>query len=144
LPSAVVGLFCFYAGAGPAFAIATVLLPRILPYLSNITRAVRKQPHVLAARARGSGGLGLLARHVWLPAAPEILGLTAVSVSMGLGASIPVEALCDVPGLGQLVWKAALSRDLPVLVNLTVLIAAVNAVSNLLADGGRAAMRRGA
>jgi ABC-type dipeptide/oligopeptide/nickel transport system permease component len=68
-----------------------------------------------------------------------VLALGAVSVSMALGAAIPVEALCDSPGVGQLVWKAALARDLPVLVNVTILIATVTAVANLLADALRGA-----
>jgi peptide/nickel transport system permease protein len=142
LPAAVVGLFSFYLGAGPALAIGAVLVPRIFRYMRNVTGAVAGRPHVLAARARGVGGPALLARHVWLPAAPELLALGGVSISMALGAAIPVEALCDSPGVGQLVWKAALARDLPVLVNLTVLIAAVTAVANLLSDVARAALWR--
>ena len=139
LPAAVVGIFSFYLGAGPALAIGAILLPRVFRYLRNITGAIGLRPHVLAAKARGVGGLGLLARHIWLPAAPEVLALAAVSVSMALGAAIPVEALCDSPGVGQLAWKAALARDLPVLVNVTILIATVTAVANVLADAMRSA-----
>ena len=139
LPAAVVGLFSFYLGAGPALAIGVILLPRVFRYIRNTTGATAGLPHVLAASARGIGGLGLLARHVWLPAAPEIVALGAVSVSMALGAAIPVEALCDSPGIGQLAWKAALGRDLPVLMNITILIATVTAVANLLADAARSA-----
>jgi len=137
LPAAVVGLFSFYLGAGPALAIGAILLPRVFRYIRNITGAIAGRPHVLAAKARGVAGLGLLARHIWLPAAPDVLALGAVSVSMALGAAIPVEALCDSPGVGQLAWKAALARDLPVLVNVTILIATVTAVANLLADAAR-------
>jgi len=72
-----------------------------------------------------------------LPSAPELLALGGVSVNMALGATIPVEALCDVPGVGQMVWKAALARDLPVLVNVTILIAAITAAANLASDAAR-------
>jgi peptide/nickel transport system permease protein len=44
----------------------------------------------------------------------------------------------DEPGLGQLAWQAALGRDLPVLVAITLLIAALtvacNAISDLIAE----------
>jgi peptide/nickel transport system permease protein len=126
-----------YLGTGPALAIGAILLPRIFRYLRNVTGSIARRPHVLAARARGSGGLGLLFRHVWLPALPELLALAGVSVSMALGAAIPVEVLCDSPGVGQLVWIAALGRDLPVLVNIMVLIAVVTAAANLLSDTAR-------
>jgi peptide/nickel transport system permease protein len=135
-------LTAFYLGAGPALAIGVILLPRILRYLRNITQAVAARPHVLAARSRGAGGLLLQARHVWLPAAPELLALGGISVNRALGAAIPVEALCDSPGVGQLVWKAALARDLPVLVNVTILIAAITAGADLVSDAARHFVRR--
>lgn len=134
LPAAVVAVVSFYVGAGPPLAIGVILLPRILRYLRGVTGAMAARPHVLGARARGAAGCSLELRHVWLPAAPELLALGGISVNMALGAAIPVEALCDSPGIGQLVWKAALARDLPVLVNVTILIAAVTAAANLVAD----------
>jgi ABC-type dipeptide/oligopeptide/nickel transport system permease component len=60
---------------------------------------------------------------------------------MALAASIPVEALCDLPGIGQLAWKAALGRDLELLVILTMIVTFVTLVANsgmeLLASGMR-------
>jgi peptide/nickel transport system permease protein len=53
---------------------------------------------------------------------------------MALGAAIPIEVLCDSPGIGQLAWQAALSRDLPVLVSLTLMITLVSAFCNSLAS----------
>lgn len=142
LPAAVVAIVSCYAGAGPPLAIGVILLPRLLRYLRGATGAMAARPHVLAARARGAGGWSLELRHVWLPAAPEWLALGGISVNMALGAAIPAEALCDSPGIGQLVWKAALARDLPVLVNLTILVAAMTAAANLLSDAARGLARR--
>jgi ABC-type dipeptide/oligopeptide/nickel transport system permease component len=48
--------------------------------------------------------------------------------------SIPVEALADLPGLGQLAWRAALGRDLPVLIPVTFLLTIFTVFSNLIAD----------
>jgi peptide/nickel transport system permease protein len=73
-------------------------------------------------------------RHVLPPAAPQLIALAAVSVNMAFGAAVAVEAICDLPGLGQLAWKAAMARDLPLLVVLTVMIVLMTQVSNLLAD----------
>jgi ABC-type dipeptide/oligopeptide/nickel transport system permease component len=142
LPAAVIAILALYFGAGPAPAIGAILLPRLFRYLRNITAATASRAHVLAARARGCAGAGLQARHIWLPAAPELLALGGVSVNMALGAAIPVEALSDSPGIGQLAWKAALARDLPVLVNITILMAAVTAAANLASDAARAFVRR--
>jgi len=143
VPAAVLALFCLYAGATAAAAIGAILLPRIFRYARNVIGAASQRAHVLAARARGVPRISILVRHVWLPAMPELIALAGVSVSMAIGAAIPVEALCDSPGVGQLVWQAALARDLPVLVNVTILVAALTAAANLVADIGRAACRAG-
>jgi len=63
-----------------------------------------------------------------------MIALAGVTVSIALGASIPVESLCGLPGIGQLAWQAALSRDLPLLVNLTVLVTLVTLLANSGAD----------
>jgi len=76
-----------------------------------------------------------------VPIAPEIFSLLGVSVTIGLGAAIPAEALCDSAGLGQLAWKAALARDTAPLLAATWLITAVAFTANTLgaavANSGR-------
>jgi ABC-type dipeptide/oligopeptide/nickel transport system permease component len=61
---------------------------------------------------------------------------------MAFAAAIPVEVVCDLPGIGQLAWKAALSRDLGLLVNLTMVVTvitlAANSAAELVAPPGRA------
>jgi peptide/nickel transport system permease protein len=63
-----------------------------------------------------------------------MLALGGVSVALAFGASIPVEALADSPGVGQLAWRAALGRDIPLLVSITLLLTAVTTAANLLSD----------
>ncbi len=67
-----------------------------------------------------------------------------ISVSLGFGASIPIEVICDTPGIGQLAWRAALDRDLPLLVTITVLVALMTLAVNSLADIALAAWKPGA
>jgi peptide/nickel transport system permease protein len=63
-----------------------------------------------------------------------MIALAGITISIALGASIPIESLCGLPGIGQLAWQAALSRDLPLLVNLTVLVTLVTLLANSGAD----------
>jgi ABC-type dipeptide/oligopeptide/nickel transport system permease component len=67
-------------------------------------------------------------------AAGPLIALAGVSITLALSASIPVEALTDSAGIGQLAWKAALGRDLPVLVTITLLLTAVTMAANLFSD----------
>ena len=137
LPAAVVALLAVNLDTGPGLALAVVLLPRVLAYARKILRSGTCRPHVLAAFSRGIPALPLVLRHVCFPAAPELLALAGISVGMAAGAVIPVEAVYDSPGLGQLVWQSAMARDLPVLLPLTLLIAVLTCAANLLADTAR-------
>ena len=45
-----------------------------------------------------------------------------------------MDALCDLPEIGQLAWKAALGRDVALLVNLTMIVTLVTLVANSASD----------
>ena len=134
LPSAVVAMLAVQLRAPVFFAIAVAVFPRLYSYIRNLLVRSYDQPHVLAARARGLGSSAIFVRHVLPLAAPPLLALLGVSFAISFGAAIPIEALCDSPGLGQLAWQAALSRDLPLIVNVTLAVALVMLAANSLAD----------
>jgi peptide/nickel transport system permease protein len=110
------------------------VFPKIYRYSRNLLAKAYLLPHITAARARGLGEVRILAWHVLPVAGPQMIALAGITVSIALGASIPVESLCGLPGIGQLAWQAALSRDLPLLVNLTVLVTLVTLLANSGAD----------
>ena len=134
LPAAILGLGLVYAGGPASLAIALVVFPRVLQYARNILVQSAALPHVLAAHARGLHRTRVLLWHVLPNAAPLLFALAGISVSMAFGAAIPIEAICDYPGIGQLTWQAALNRDLPVLVNVTLLITVITLAANSLSD----------
>jgi peptide/nickel transport system permease protein len=139
LPSAVVAMLAVHLRAPVFCAIGVVVFPRLHRYIQSLLVRSYDQPHVLAARARGLGSGAIFWRHVLPVAAPPLLALFGVSFAIAFGAAIPIEALCDSPGLGQLAWQAALGRDLPVIVNVTFVVCLVMLAANSLADlAGRA------
>ncbi len=139
LPSAVVAMLAVHLRTPVFCAIGVVVFPRLYRYVRNLVVLSYDQPYVLAARARGLGNGAILWRHVLPVAAPPLLALLGVSFAVAFGAAIPIEALCDSPGLGQLAWHAALSRDLPLIVNVTFVVCLVMLAANSLANlAGRA------
>ena len=134
LPSAVVAMLAVHLRTPVFCAIAIVVFPRLYSYIRNLLVRSYDQPHVLAARARGLGSSAIFLRHVLPLAAPALLALLGVSFAISFGAAIPIEALCDSPGLGQLAWQAALSRDVPLIVNVTLVVALVMLAANSFAD----------
>jgi peptide/nickel transport system permease protein len=134
LPSAVVAMLAVHLRAPVFCAISVVVFPRLHRFMRSLLARSYDQPHVLAARARGLTSGTIFWRHVLPVAAPPLLALFGVSFAIAFGAAIPIEALCDSPGLGQLAWHAALSRDLPLIVNVTFIVCLVMLVANSLAD----------
>ncbi|MGA7218741.1 MAG: ABC transporter permease [Candidatus Sulfotelmatobacter sp.] len=134
IPAAVLALLSVLWNLSGALAIALIVFPHTYRYTRNLLTKTYSRPHIVAARARGLGEARILFWHVVPVIAPQLLALAGVSVSMAIGATIPVEALCGLPGIGQLAWQAALGRDLPLLVNITVLVTLVTLLANSSAD----------
>ena len=134
IPSAVLATVCLVCRLSPAIAIAAVVFPRIFPNAYEQLRASLAAPHVVAARARGLPAARLFLFHVVPSAMMPLIALGGVSLTLAFGASIPVEALADSPGLGQLAWQAALGRDVGGLVSLTLLLTAITVSANIIAD----------
>jgi peptide/nickel transport system permease protein len=134
LPAAVLAVLFLLTRVPSRLVLALIVFPNIFRYSRNLLLRSSTSPHVLSARAKGLGDFAVMFGHVLRPVAPQLLALAGVSVSVAFTAAIPVEALCDLPGLGQLAWKAALSRDLYLLVTLTMIIAVVTLVANSLSD----------
>jgi peptide/nickel transport system permease protein len=133
-PSAVLATVCLVLDFPTAAALAAVIFPRVFPHVYEQLRAGQAKPHVLMARSRGLSGSRVFFFHVVPSAVMPILAVAGVSVSLALGASVPIEALADSPGLGQLAWRAALGRDLPILVSITLLLTAVTVSANAVVD----------
>ena len=137
-PAAVIGLVLLrmgpWIGAAARWAIALVVFPHVFRYAKNQLVSTSQMPHVVAAEAKGLSTWRILWAHIFTPAGPQLAALAGISVSLAFGASIPIEVICDSPGVGQLAWRAAMDRDLPLLVTITVFVALLTLAVNSLAD----------
>ena len=134
LPAAVLALLSVFLNTPGYLGIALIIFPKVFRYLRNLLAKAYSLPHICTARAKGLGPFRILLFHVLPIIAPQILALAGVSVSIAVGAAIPIETLCGLAGVGQLAWQAALGRDLPLLVNITVLVTLVTLLANSSAD----------
>jgi peptide/nickel transport system permease protein len=133
-PAALLALLFVIAQTPGRLVLGLIVFPKVFRYSRSLLERSASLPHVLTARAKGLGSLRVLLWHILPVAAPQLLALAGVSVSLAFAAAIPVEALCDLPGIGQLAWKAALGRDLELLVNLTMIVTMVTLLANSAAD----------
>ena len=134
IPAAVLALLSVLWNVPGSLAIALIVFPHTFRYTRNLLLKAYSRPHIIAARAKGLSEARILFWHVVPVVTPQLLAVAGVSVSIAVGAAIPVEALCGLPGVGQLAWQAALARDLPLLVNITILVTLVTLLANSGAD----------
>jgi len=143
-PAAALALVFLLLRWPPAFAAALLVFPKIYRYVQNLLQQSSEMPHVLTARAKGAGPWRVLAWHVAPIAFPQMIALVGVSISIGIGVLLPIEVVRDVAGIGQLAWHAAQSRDLPLLVNLTMVVTFVTVCATLISDAAQRGFTRSA
>lgn len=90
--------------------------------------------YVFFARARGESTRLIVLRHGLRGVALPALTLQFGSISEIIGGSVLVEQVFSYPGLGQAAVTAGLGGDLPLLLGITVITAAVVFAGNLIAD----------
>ena len=134
IPAAVLALLSVLWNVPGSLAVGLIVFPQVFRYSRNLLANAYSLPHIVTARAKGLSELRILFWHVVPVAGPQLLAVAGISVSIAVGAAIPVEALCGLAGLGQLAWQAALARDLPLLMNITILVTLVTLLANSGAD----------
>jgi ABC-type dipeptide/oligopeptide/nickel transport system permease component len=122
IPPAVLALAFFFYRAPLSLALSLALLPRVFGTTRALLDDCYASPALLAARARGVRPMAIAARYVLLTTAPQLIALLGVVLVLAFGSAIPIEALCDIPGLGALALQAATSRDMPLLCGMALII----------------------
>lgn len=124
VPAGATATLCLLSGeGGPVLVMVLLIAARDFKFLHRILRKAWLEPHVLQARAQGISTSRILVAHVLPALAGQLAALASLSLVTALSAVVPVEVIFNVAGLGQLAWNAALNRDLPVLLAITLIMA---------------------
>jgi peptide/nickel transport system permease protein len=135
VPTAALATICLLTNNGSPVLVMTLLLAaRDFKFLDRILRKTWRDSHLLQARAQGLRTLQLLRAHLLPAIAPQLLTLATLSIVTALSALVPVEVIFNVPGLGELAWNAAMNRDLPVLLAVTVIMAFAVTLAGMASD----------
>lgn len=123
-----------YHAVLPALTLSITGVANIALHTREKMADVMESDYVLFARARGEDARGIVLRHglrnVMLPA----ITLQFASISEIIGGSVLVEQVFSYPGIGQAAVTAGLGSDLPLLLGITVITAAIVFGGNLVAD----------
>ncbi|MGB6745310.1 MAG: ABC transporter permease subunit [Terracidiphilus sp.] len=135
VPTAAMATLCLLAGhGGPVLVMALLLAARDFKFLHHALRDAWLDPHLLQARAQGVKTHRLVIGHILPSIGPQLSALASLSIVTALSALVPVEVIFNVPGLGELAWNAALNRDLPVLLAVTIVMALAVTLAGMASD----------
>jgi len=109
-----------------------------LAHVSRLTRSsmieVLQSPYVIAARAKGLPERVVVLHHALRNALLPTITVLALDFGRLMGGIVVVETIFAYPGLGRLIVFSIQNRDLPTLQAAILVVAAVYALANLLAD----------
>lgn len=132
------------AGVTLADRVRHAILPALtlsITSISNITLHTREKmiditesDYVLFARARGESNWSIFKNHGFRNVILPALTLQFASISEIFGGSVLVEEIFSYPGLGQAAVTAGIGSDVPLLLGITVISAAIVFGGNLIAN----------
>ncbi|HVC81831.1 MAG TPA: ABC transporter permease [Chloroflexota bacterium] len=110
----------------------------LLAYIGRMTRTnvidVMETDYVRTAVLKGVRYRSVVLRHALRNALLPSITIIASNVGWLLGGIVVTESLYGYPGLGRLLLQAVQQRDIPLLQDITLVIALIFSLSNLLAD----------
>lgn len=151
-PSFVIGIllllvFAFHwhvlppSGSGSWQSLILPTLALALPLAAVLTQVLRQeledildQPFIAMARARGMSETGVRLRHALRHALVPLVTLAGFVFASLLGGAVIVELLFSRQGIGRLMLDAANAKDVPMVLGITLLAAAIYVAVNLVVD----------
>ncbi|ROR46393.1 ABC transporter permease [Kitasatospora cineracea] len=107
------------------------------PYARHVRTGLARamaEDYVRTARAKGAGPLRTAVKHGLRPALTPLLTLFGLQLARLLGGTVVVESVFGLPGLGHLLIQAVDQADLPVVLGVSLLAAALVLAANLAVD----------
>ena len=120
LPAVSIGfpLFCFYT--------------RLLR--ADIVDKMQGEDYVVTAQAKGLGPWRVLLRHALPNSLFGLLTLVALNIGTLIGATVIIESIFALPGIGQALLQSINNRDVLVLEAIVLVLATIVVLANLVAD----------
>jgi len=118
----------------PALSLAVVQSAILARFMRSSVLEVLREDFVRTARAKGVSQRGALWGHVLRNALIPVVTVMGLQFSELLAGTIVVESVFYLPGLGRLIFQSISNRDLIVVRNCVMLLAAMVVIVNFVVD----------
>jgi len=95
---------------------------------------VIRQDYIRTARAKGLNESDVILKHAFRNALMPVVTILGLSVPGLIGGGVIFETIFAIPGMGQLFYSSAMSRDYSTIMGILVIGAILTLIGNLLAD----------
>jgi len=116
-------------------------LTMVIVYTSSYVMIMRSsvvevlsEDYILTAKAKGLNNFQILRDHALQNSILPIVTMAALNLGYTVGGAIQVETVFSWPGVGQMMYKAVMTRDYPMLQGTFLILAVSVILANLLAD----------
>lgn len=124
----------------PVLTLTLVSYASFSRYVRSSAIACLEQEYILTARTKGLRRSAILSRHVLRNSLCPVVTLVGLGLPQILTAGLVAEYLFNFQGVGLEYYNAAVDGDFPVMVAITVLVAAATVLGSLAADVAYAAL----
>lgn len=95
---------------------------------------VLRNDYIRTARAKGMSEWRVITRHGFRNAVLPIVAMIGLDIGIFMSGVVVVENIFGWPGIGQLMWQAIQSLDIPIIMGVTIVAACFIVLGNLMAD----------
>ena len=118
----------------PALVLGILNSALIIRFTRASVLDILGEDYVRTARAKGLGEGVVLIKHVLRNAMVPIVTVLGLTLALMIGGTVVTETVFNLPGVGNLVVRAVLRRDYPVIQGTLLVIAAIYVFINLAID----------
>jgi peptide/nickel transport system permease protein len=118
----------------PTVVLATSILPTVVRFMRSSAIEVLHEDYIRTAQSKGLAPRVVVSRHALRNALIPVVSAIGALVPRLLGGTVVTESVFSIPGMGRLALEAAVGRDYPLVIGLTVVSAAIAVATTVLVD----------
>ena len=118
----------------PAATLGMVLSGVTMRMLRGTMLEVLRQDYIRTAWSKGLVETTIVRRHALKNALIPVITLVGFQIPIMVGGTVIIETIFNLPGMGQMLWNAALNRDYPIVSGVMFIIGFVVLMNNLVID----------
>jgi peptide/nickel transport system permease protein len=118
----------------PMLVLSTAVLPYVVRFTRSAMLEVLNQDYIRTANAKGLPAQAVTYGHALRNALVPVVSIVGTLIPRLAGGAVVTEAVFGWPGMGRLAVEAANGRDYPLIVGITVVIAAIVIVTSFVVD----------